>query len=132
MEFDLLGGLIGMPDATRFELLVNDEEFPFMWIRCVDRHDLGFVVIEPSQFVGDYEVEIADDDASLLDISSPEDAMFLNIVTLRDGSLESATVNMIGPIVLNKRILVGKQVIVSNYSRYSARHPLVAESAVGA
>lgn len=132
MEFELPGGLIGMPDATRFELLVNEEEFPFMWIRCVDRHDLGFVVIEPSQFVSDYEVEIADDDTARLEIESPDDAVLLNIVTLRDGSLESATVNMIGPVVINKRTLRGKQVIVSNYARYSARHPLLAETAAGA
>ncbi len=130
MEFTLPSGLIGLEDATRFELLINEEEEPFMWIRSVDQHELAFVVIEPSKILNDYDVEIADDDASKLDIQSAEDALILNIVTLKDDDIESATVNLIGPIVLNRRTLTGKQLIAANYMKFSARHPLLAESAV--
>lgn len=130
MEFELPGGLIGLEDATRFELLINEEEEPFMWIRAVERHELGFVVIEPSAILNDYDVEIADDDAKGLEIQGADDAIVLNIVTLKDDDIESATVNLIGPIVLNRRTLKGKQVIAANYMKFSARHPLLAESAV--
>lgn len=130
MEFVLPGGLIGLEDATRFELLINEEEAPFMWIRAVDRHELGFVVIEPSAILSDYDVEIADDDAKNLDIKGAEDAIVLNIVTLKEDDIEAATVNLIGPIVLNRRTHMGKQVIAANYVKFSARHPLLSESAV--
>lgn len=130
MEFNLPGGLIGLEDATQFELLINEEEEPFMWIRCTDRHELGFVVIEPSAVLSDYDVEIADDDAKNLEIESPDDAIVLNIVTLKNDDIESATVNLIGPIVLNRRTLKGKQVIAANYMKFSARHPLLSDSAV--
>ncbi len=130
MEFELPAGLIGLEDATRFELLINEEEEPFMWIRCIDRHELAFVVIEPAKILNDYDVEIADDDANKLDIHSAEDALILNIVTLRDDDIESATVNLVGPIVLNRRTLSGKQLIAANYMKFSARHPLLSESAV--
>lgn len=132
MEFELPKGLIGFQEATRFELLINEEEAPFMWIRCMDRHELGFVVIEPSQILSDYDIELSDDDVNFLGINAPEDAILFNIVTLKDNSIESATVNLIGPIVLNRHSLVAKQVIVSNYVKYSARHPLLADSAVNA
>ncbi len=132
MEFELAKGLIGFPEATRYELLINEEEAPFMWIRCTERHELGFIIVEPSQILSDYDVEISDDDVALLGIQNAEDAILFNIVTLKDDSIESATVNLIGPIVLNRRTLKGKQVIVSNYLKYSARHPLLAESAVNA
>ncbi len=130
MEFELPGGLIGLEDATRFELLINEEEEPFMWIRSTEQHELGFVVIEPAKILNDYDVEIADDDASKLDIQTADDALILNIVTLKDDDIESATVNLIGPIVLNRRTLKGKQLIAANYMKFSARHPLLAESAV--
>jgi len=130
MEFDLPKGLIGFQDVTQYELLVNSEELPFMWIRAIDQHELGFIVIEPSQFIDDYEIELSDDDVSALKIQRDKDVLVLNVVTIKDGeSLESATVNLIGPIVINKNTLQGRQVIVSNYNKYSARHPMLAESA---
>ncbi|MBC2606037.1 flagellar assembly protein FliW [Pelagicoccus albus] len=130
MEFDLPGGLIGLEDATRFELLINEEEEPFMWIRCADQHELGFVVIEPTAILSDYDLEIADDDASKLEIAQAEDALVLNIVTLKNDDIEAATVNLIGPIVINRRTLKGKQLIAANYMKFSARHPLLSDSAV--
>ena len=132
MEFELPKGLIGFPEATRFELLINEEEAPFMWIRCVDKRELGFIVVEPHQALSDYEVEICDDDVAFLDIAQSDDAMLLNIVTLKGESIESATVNLIGPVLLNRQTLVGKQVIVANHTKFSARHPLLAESALNA
>lgn len=130
MEFELPAGLMGLEDATRFELLINEEEEPFKWIRCVDRHELAFVVVEPSSILSDYVLEIADDDADKLDIHSANEAIILNIVTLKDNDIESATINLIGPIVLNRRTLKGKQLIAANYMKYSARHPLLSESAL--
>jgi len=35
-------------------------------------------------------------------------------------------VNLKGPIVINRRTLIGKQVILNNASRYSLHHPLAA------
>ncbi len=129
MEFKLSKGLIGFPEETEFELLVNTEELPFMWIRSSTNHELGFIVLEPSQFLADYEIEIADDDAEELDIHSFDDALILNIVTLRGGDdLESATANLVGPILLNRNSLMGKQVIVSNHTKYSTKHPILSNN----
>lgn len=130
MEFELIGGLIGLEDYTKYELLINEEEEPFMWIRSVDHHELGFVVVEPSAIVNDYDVEIADADAAKLEIEGADDVIILNIVTLKDDDIDSATVNLIGPIVVNRRTLKGKQLIAANYMKFSARHPLLSDSAV--
>lgn len=129
MEFTLPKGLIGLPDVTSFELLVNEEELPFMWIRGIERHELGFVVIEPSQILKDYIIEIGDEDVAALEIEDADDALVLNIVTIPNSdSLESATVNLIGPLVVNKKTLVGRQVITCNYQKYSSKHPILQDS----
>lgn len=132
MEFDLPKGLIGFEDQPRFELLVNTEELPFMWIRSASRQELGFIVIEPSQILEDYDIELSDEDVKFLEIEKAEDALVLNIVTIKDGqSIDEATVNLIGPIVISRNTLKGKQVIVSNYSKFSARHPVLKDSING-
>ena len=38
---------------------------------------------------------------------------------------EILQVNLIGPIVVNRRTCIGRQLVISNYSRYSAHHALV-------
>lgn len=132
MEFRLTKGLVGFPDENEFELLVNTEELPFMWIRSTKNHELGFVVLEPVQFLTEYEIEIADDDAEELGITSFDDALVLNIVTIRgEENLESATANLVGPIVMNRNSQVGKQVIVSNHMKYSTKHPILSSNANG-
>jgi flagellar assembly factor FliW len=35
-------------------------------------------------------------------------------------------VNLKGPIVINRRTLIGKQVIINNAAQYSLNHPLAA------
>ncbi len=132
MEFRLTKGLVGFPDENEFELLVNTEELPFMWIRSTKNHELGFVVLEPAQFLTEYEIEIADDDAEELGITSFDDALVLNIVTIRgEENLESATANLVGPIVMNRNSQVGKQVIVSNHMKYSTKHPILSSNTNG-
>jgi flagellar assembly factor FliW len=132
MDLTLTNGLIGFPEEREFELLVNADELPFMWIRAKHRKELGFVVIEPSHFVDDYEVEISDDDAKDLEIFGASDALVLNIVTIQDSEkIESATANLVGPILLNRNTHLGKQIIVSNHMKYSTKHPIISSSANG-
>ena len=132
IEFRMTKGMLGFPDDLEFELLVNGEELPFMWIRSKRNHELGFIVIEPSEILCDYEIEVSDDDAKALGIEKAGDALILNIVTIRDGGdIESATVNLVAPIILNRNSLLGKQVIVSNHMRFSTKHSILSDSVNG-
>jgi flagellar assembly factor FliW len=126
MEFSLPSGLIGFSDVQRVELIYNPEELPLMWLRAVENHAINFIIIEPQGLVPDYTVELGEDDAALLEISSADDALLFNIVRFRPEYPEAATVNLIGPIVVNRRTLVGRQVVIANFAEYSARHPLLA------
>jgi flagellar assembly factor FliW len=55
----------------------------------------------------------------------PNDAMVLNIVTVSKSEPVTATANLIGPIVINRRTGLAKQVVLSNHAKYDARYPLV-------
>ncbi len=131
-EFNMPAGIIGFPDARNIELLYNPGELPFMWLRCVENPALNFIVIEPQSALPDYTFELSDEDAAGLDIDTPDDAFVLNIVTFRPSDPEAATVNLIGPIVINRRTCVGRQIVIANFGEYSARHPLLQAQTTGA
>jgi len=65
------------------------------------------------------------DTLALLGLRDAADAMILNIVTVIRNTPVEATANLIGPIVVNRRTRIGRQLVISNYSRYSAHHALV-------
>jgi flagellar assembly factor FliW len=125
-EIQLPQGIIGFAAYKRAELLYLPDHLPFLWMKMHSPTDhLHFIVIEPGGIVPGYEPEIFDEDAEQLGISDPSHAMVLNVVTLRSQNPVEATVNLIGPIIVNRRTRVGRQLVISNYSRYSAHHALV-------
>ncbi len=124
-DITLPAGLMGFPEVKNLELIHLVEELPFRWLRSADDRSIAFVVVEPEGLIPDYQLELADEDASELGISGPGDALILNIVTIRNNRAESATANLIGPVVINRETGVGRQVVLRNHQDYSARHPLL-------
>ncbi|MFA6286577.1 MAG: flagellar assembly protein FliW [Opitutaceae bacterium] len=127
LELHFPSGLVGFPEHRRGEVFHFADQLPFQWLRLHGPSPLHFVVIDPSGLVPDYAPELFDDDATALGIADSADALVLNIVTVRDQA-STATVNLVGPLIINRRTGVARQVVVANHSQYSARQPLVTAS----
>ncbi|MCX6934492.1 MAG: flagellar assembly protein FliW [Verrucomicrobia bacterium] len=128
-ELILPHGIIGFSQFKRAELLYLPDHLPFLWMKLGEPADaLHFIVIEPGGIVPGYEPEIFDEDVAQLEIRDQAEVMILNIVTLKRHHPVEATANLIGPIVVNRRTRVGRQLVIANYSRYSAHHALVENS----
>jgi flagellar assembly factor FliW len=112
-------GLLGFEEIKQYVLLSNPEDEPFLWLQMLDDPNHSFLVISPFVIDPDYSPDLSDDDVKFLGLEAPEDALIINIVTLRNGA---ATVNLKGPIVLNRHTMVAKQVIPMNAAQYSLRH----------
>jgi flagellar assembly factor FliW len=123
-KISLPQGLFGFSKIRNMELMFDREELPFMWLREEQEDGLAFVVLEPGGVLPDYSVEIADADIKVLGITGPEDTMILNIVTLLPEQASKISLNLVGPIIVNRKTLVGKQCIINNHEDYSARHIL--------
>lgn len=121
-------GLVGFPEYKSFELVADPEEAPFRWMLLHGTVPLQFVVIEPAGIIADYELELFDEDAAFLGITESSDAYVVNIVTVGRTQPATATVNLVSPVVINRRTGLAKQVVLANYSRYNVRHPLVTTS----
>jgi flagellar assembly factor FliW len=115
-------GLLGFEHVKNYELLGSREEAPFMWLRMEDDPNLAFLVIEPGYVVEDYQPDISEAEVEFLGLSNADDAWVLNIVTLHNDG--KATVNLKGPILINRHTLVAKQVVPLNAPEFSLQHPL--------
>jgi flagellar assembly factor FliW len=125
----LPAGILGFEQFKDYMLLANPAELPFAWLRVAESTSLAFVVINPFIVMPDYAPDIPDTDVEFLGLKDPNDALLFNIVTLRGQN--RATVNLKGPIVINRHTRTGKQVIIANAGNYSVEHPLpVAAAAV--
>jgi flagellar assembly factor FliW len=115
-------GLLGFEQIKDYVLLANPAEHPFAWLQVEDNASLAFVVVDPFLIAPEYQPDIPQSDVEFLGLKDASDALLLNIVTVHGA--KSATVNLKGPIVVNRRTHVGKQVIITNAADYSVQHPL--------
>lgn len=118
----LPAGILGFEQFKDYMLLADPAELPFAWLRVVESAQLAFVVINPFVVMPDYAPDLPDTDVEFLGLKDPNDALLFNIVTLR--GQDRATVNLKGPIVINRHTRTGKQVIIANAGNYSVEHPL--------
>jgi flagellar assembly factor FliW len=115
-------GLLGFESSKKYALLFSPEEEPFMWLQMRGSPNFAFLVVSPFCILPDYHPDLGPGDVDFLNLSDPSEACILNIVTLHDDG--RATMNLKGPIVINRQSWIGKQVILANASSYSLQHPL--------
>ena len=114
-------GVLGFEAEKDYCLLEHAPGSPFLWLQSTVNPSLAFVVVNPFNFAQEYELTISDADTVHLQLDSPEDVQVLTIVTISGGEI---TMNLVGPIVVNHRRRLARQVILSD-SRYGTRHALI-------
>ena len=119
-ELTMTGGMAGFPDAERYVLVEVPEAGPMFLLRSLDAPDLQFVVVPPSVFFPDYAPEIDDASAARLELTCSEDALLLVVLTVGDRA-ETATANLLAPIVINQRTRAAAQVVLQGDHPLRAR-----------
>ncbi len=118
--------MIGFPKSSRFALRsLGDAYEPFESLTSLDEEGVGFIVVPPGALFDDYVVEIPEDDVARLGLRSSEDVEVLALVTRRAGT--SPTVNLMGPIVVNRRTDQAAQLVLQD-SPYGVSVPVDARS----
>jgi flagellar assembly factor FliW len=112
-------GIPGFDKNKSFVLVSIPDYAPFEWLVCVDGSPLRFAVINPLMFRPDYAPQVQKEQLDEMGIEQPEDVLLYVIVTINENPLES-TANLVGPIIINKKKRIGKQVIVED-DRYTTQ-----------
>lgn len=115
-------GLPGFPAQKKFVPVQYRENSPLFFLQSIELPELAFIIGDPFHIVGNYVVDIPQEDQEALEINSPEEASVYVILTLRQGG-KIITANLVAPLVINMVKKIGRQVILFN-SPYNSRFPL--------
>ena len=124
MQIEVPFGLIGLTHLRRFEVSPVRGGEPFVRLSALGDEEIEFLAIEPRDAIPGYEIELSDEDSEALQITSAEDVIVFNIVTLHSSRPQYVTVNLVGPLVINRATLIGKQVVIENRAQFSTKYPL--------
>ncbi|MBM3316955.1 MAG: flagellar assembly protein FliW [Candidatus Eisenbacteria bacterium] len=116
-------GLLGFEDLRRFVLLDLEESRPFAWLLSADDPEISFAVADPRHFrSGDYPLHLSAADEDQLDLTAGDQPAVLVIAAV-DAS-GRVTGNLRGPIVLNTRNRIARQ-LVTYGSSLPLRQPIL-------
>lgn len=119
-------GIPGFDEEKEFIIILNeDEDNPFHHLQSVKNPNLSFIIINPFEVFKDYDIIIPQTAIDKLKIEKPEDVLIYSIVVVPE-DIRKMTVNLLGPIVINHKKRLGKQVILED-SRYSTKHFIFAQ-----
>jgi|SRR5690348_16891202 flagellar assembly factor FliW len=119
---EMVRPLLGFPESRRFALARLDDTGLLCELRSLEQVDLRFVVVPPAMFFPDYAPEIDEELAHLLGSQDGSDLLVLSLVTL-GASPETATANLLAPLVVNHRTRLAAQVLLED-PELSLRAPL--------
>ena len=104
-------GLLGFEELKQFAIIDLEECLPFEWLVSVEDPIVAFPILNPTLFFLDYKPSLTKDDLVLLDIKKEKDIEMFCIVTLGKKP-EDVTLNLKGPILINMKNKMGKQVVL--------------------
>lgn len=132
LRIEVPHGLIGLCKLRSFDVTPAKDAWPFVTMHAIGDDELNFLAMEPQSMIPNYNLELSDYDAEVLGLTDPKDALIYNIVTVHPTAKNYVTANLVAPLVINRRTLVGKQVILTNSELFSAKHPLIDEREMSA
>ena len=116
-------GLPGFPHIHSFAVLEVEELKPFQYLQALDDPPISLFIINPFLIDPTYEFRLTDSDMEEVNSSSPSEIAVYAVATIPEDP-NSATLNLMAPIVINDKGRYGKQVILHE-SKYSVKYPLI-------
>ena len=116
-------GLLGFEELKQFAIIDVEECLPFEWLVSVEDPIVAFPILNPTLFFSDYKPSLSKDDLVLLGIKKEKDVEMFCIVTLGKKP-EDVTLNLKGPILINMKNKMGKQVVITE-DYYSLNQQLI-------
>lgn len=117
-------GILGFPDWSRYVILDHDTDAPFKWLHCVEEASLAFVILDPSVFYANYQVEISAEVLTEVKGTAADALTLAVILTIPSEDAAGVTANLRGPLLMNPETRLCKQMVLSD--EYPTRYPIFA------
>ncbi len=118
-------GLPGFENLKKF-VITSQNTDPIMWLVSLEDENVALPVINPWLIRFDYDVKLPEGVVNELEIEEKEEVEVWTILTIPEGNPENMTVNLLAPIVINKKKRLGEQVVLED-SEYGLRHSVKEE-----
>lgn len=115
-------GIPGFDTLREFEIKDLEGNDRFKILQSEEK-EISFVTVNPFDIYSEYEINLNDETIKELAIENAEDVLILSIITLGK-TLETSTMNLKAPVVINIKNGLGKQFILKSES-YETKHPLI-------
>lgn len=115
-------GLMGFPEMKQFILVDDpaDRGLPFKWLISVETPELAFLVTDPGIFFKDYVFDLSEDDRIKIGANTEDEVSVITMLTV-PADPKKITANLRGPLVINWKTLVGRQVVLKD-TDYTTKH----------
>lgn len=120
--FTFAQGLLGFPEARRFALVPTDRD-GFFWLQSLDFGALVFLLVDPFPLVEEFYVDLSEAEVGMLEPADGSEMAVLAIMTLPRQNGDAPTLNLQGPLVLNMKKRLGRQLVLQE-SRWGTRWSL--------
>jgi flagellar assembly factor FliW len=118
-------GILGFSQLSKYVILENDQYEPFKWLQSVEDSSIAFVIVDPALFFPNFKLEVNEQELDELNFQQTKELITYVVVTVPpDASQISA--DLLGPVVINSKKKVAKQVVMPN-SPYTTKHYILDE-----
>lgn len=115
-------GIPGFRELKKY-IIVEEDESPFVYLQSTEDGDIRFVMINPYDIKKDYIADVKDSYVEMLGGGEAQDFSIFVIVTVPE-KIESATVNLVAPILIQNETRLGMQIILDQ-AGYNTRHRII-------
>ncbi len=123
MQLHMPAGLLGFPEVKEYLIVDPAPELPVKWLQARDELHLAFVITDPLILLPDYQVELSHLDLMDVGAHATTDLFLVAIVTLPRETTAYPTVNLQGPVLINRANGWAKQLVLAQ-GTYHTHHPL--------
>ena len=110
---ELVQPMPGFPGLTRYALVQLDDDGVLCALRSLEDPDLRFLVMPPNAFFPDYAPVVDDEAVAALGIETVDDVLMLVVVNAGT-SIQTATANLVAPVLVNRTTLRAQQVVLDD------------------
>ncbi len=118
-------GILGFDYVKKFAIMDSSDKSPFKWLQSMEEPDLAFVIIQPSDFMKEYELVISQVEIEAVGAAGANELLVFAIVTIPADPADM-TANLQGPIIINPKKKKGRQAI-SLSEKYTVKHRILDE-----
>ncbi len=118
-------GILGFSQLSKYVIIERNEYDPFKWLQSVEDSSIAFAIVNPVLFFPSFKLEVNEKELEELNFEQMKELITYVVVTVpSDPSQISA--NLLGPLVINSKKRIAKQVVMPN-SPYTTKHYILDE-----